>query len=155
MKIVRWVLSNALLVGTLVAGWLLAAKYAQVCARIGLWAYPLTMGVYMTASFVTLLYLVPPEHKKSFVFPALRDRLRGYEKRLHGGVWAWFRAKGAFIAMLAATLFLNPVAGAIVARVVGLPERRVWNYVFSTNLVASAVWATIYTGLGNVLAALF
>jgi len=145
-------------VASLVGMVILLHRYARVCKDIGVWSYPLTMGVYMTMSGIALLAVAPPKHRKSMVFSWMRPIIEQFigqvEIKLSAGVWKRVSTKGAFVFIAMVTIATNPFIAGVVARSLKLPEEKLWHFVFLSNAISAIIWSTVFIGAGNLIPAI-
>ena len=118
---------------------------------MGWLAYPAYFGTQMMLVGLVLVILVPAQRKHQFTIGFFRRLLTVDDKRFDKSIWLWFRRRGPFTLILAASLILGPFVGAWTARFLGLDEHRSWLYTFISTILTTLVWVSIYLGVADLL----
>ncbi len=144
----------ALAISTIIFNIALSGVIVASVRLLGPWAYPAHFGFGMLCCGIVLLLLLPPSRKGLFA-SKWGHKFTLSEGRFAKGFWPRVRARGPFVLVLVANVVIGPFFASLVIRFLGLTEQKSWLYAFTTTLVGSALWVSLYLGAFTWVRTLF
>ncbi len=146
MKYLMRVVYALLGAGAVVANLALSGAIIASVQLLGPWAYPVHFGFGMFAASLVLAVLLPPK-RRGMIAAKLGEKFVLSEGRFSKGIWPKVRERGSFALVLTANILVGPFFAALVIRFLGLTEQKSWLYAFTTTLIGSAIWVSLYLGV--------